>query len=59
MQNKGIECRPGFYSLNLKWSPLKNLAKGNYPNIKVNYLKTTISLPRTSDIIQEGSEEYN
>ncbi len=46
MQNKGIECRPGFYSLNLM-KPFKKFGKGNYP-ISNELSETTLSLPTTS-----------
>ena len=43
MQNKGIECRPGFYSLNLM-SPFKRFAKGDY-KISNMLSDSSISLP--------------
>ena len=46
MQNKGIECRPGFYSLNLM-EPFKKFGKGNY-SISNELSDTTLSLPTTS-----------
>ena len=46
LQKFGIECRPGFYSLN-KMRPFKKYSKGNYKNS--NYLSdNTISLPTTN-----------
>jgi perosamine synthetase len=46
MQNKGIECRPGFYSLNLM-EPFKKFAKGDY-NISNKLSESSISLPTSS-----------
>jgi len=46
MQNLGIECRPGFFSLH-KMKPFKKYAKGKYPNS--DYLsQNSISLPTTN-----------
>ena len=53
MQNKGIECRPGFYSLNLM-EPFKKFRKGNYP-ISNQLSETTLSLPTTS-VNKEGQK---
>ena len=54
MQNFGIECRPGFYSLNYM-KPYKNFAKGNFLNS--NYLsENTISLPTTN--LKEKDQKF-
>ena len=46
LQKSGIECRPGFYSLN-KMKPFKKYSSGKYNNS--NYLSdNTISLPTTN-----------
>ena len=54
MQNKGIECRPGFYSLNLM-EPFKKFRKGNYP-ISNQLSETTLSLPTTS--VNKEDQKY-
>ena len=54
MQNKGIECRPGFYSLNLM-EPFKKFGKGNYP-ISNQLSDTTLSLPTTS--VNKEDQKY-
>lgn len=46
MQNKGIECRPGFCSLNLM-KPFEKYGKGKYL-ISNKLSDTTLSLPTTS-----------
>ena len=46
MLSNGIECRPGFFSLNLM-PPYKKFAKGNY-KISNNLSDKTISLPTTN-----------
>ena len=46
MQNKGIECRPGFYSLNLM-EPFKKFAKGDY-SVSNKLSESSISLPTSS-----------
>lgn len=46
LQNLGIECRPGFYSLN-KMKPFRRYAKGKF--INSNYLsENSISLPTSN-----------
>ena len=45
MQNKGIECRPGFFSLNMM-EPFKKFSKGDY--MISNKLSESISLPTSS-----------
>ena len=50
LKKVGIECRPGFYSLN-RMKPFKKYSKGKYTNS--NYLSAnTISLP-TTDLSKE------
>ena len=50
LKKVGIECRPGFYSLN-RMNPFKKYSKGKYTNS--NYLSAnTISLP-TTDLSKE------
>ena len=54
MQNNGIECRPGFYALNLM-EPYKSYAKGNY-DISNQLSDTTLSLPTTS--VDKDEQKY-
>ena len=54
LQKLGIECRPGFYSLN-KMKPFKKYAKGKFNNS--NYLsENSISLPTTN--LTKKDQEY-
>ena len=54
LQKFGIECRPGFYSLN-KMKPFKRYAKGKFNNS--NYLsENSISLPTTN--LTKKDQEY-
>tara|TARA_B100000035_G_scaffold309314_1_gene315322 strand:+ start:44 stop:1513 length:1470 start_codon:yes stop_codon:yes gene_type:complete len=46
MQNKGIECRPGFFSLNMM-EPFKKFSKGDYM-ISNKLSESSISLPTSS-----------
>ena len=46
MQNKGIECRPGFYSLSLM-KPFKKYSKGSYL-ISNDLSERSLSLPTTN-----------
>ena len=54
MQNKGIECRPGFYSLNLM-EPFKKYGRGSY-TISNQLSDSTISLPSTS--VNKEEQKY-
>ena len=54
MLNSGIECRPGFYSLNLM-EPFKKYANGNY-KVSNELSDTTLSLPTTS--INKDEQKY-
>ncbi len=54
MLNRGIECRPGFCSLNLM-KPFKKYAKGDYP-ISNQLSETTLSLPTT--YIDKKDQKY-
>ena len=54
LQKLGIECRPGFYSLN-KMKPFRKYAKGKF--INSNYLsENSISLPTTN--LTKKDQEY-
>jgi perosamine synthetase len=54
LQKFGIECRPGFYSLN-KMQPFKKYAKGKFNNS--NYLsENSLSLPTTN--LTKKDQEY-
>mgnify|MGYP001200081329 CR=1 FL=1 len=54
LQKFGIECRPGFYSLN-KMKPFKEFSNGDYKNS--NYLSdNSISLPTTN--LQKKDQNY-
>ena len=54
MQNQGIECRPGFYSLNLMRA-FKKYSKGSY-KISNRLSESTLSLPTTS--IDRDEQKY-
>lgn len=51
MLNIGIECRPGFYSLNLM-KPYKKFVKGNYP-VSNKLSDISISLPTTNVKVED------
>jgi perosamine synthetase len=54
LQKFGIECRPGFYSLN-KMQPFRKYARGEFYNS--NYLsENSISLPTTN--LTQKDQEY-
>ena len=51
MLNIGIECRPGFYLLNLM-KPYKKFVKGNYP-VSNKLSDISISLPTTNVKVED------